>query len=463
MVIASWRVCRQAENQAGKPRADRNVEPPTVHENNFTVRVGVAALALLGIVAALYFGRALFLPLVIALMLATVFWPIVQHLHQRWKLPRVLAGALVLTAFVALVISFALWALTAIQQLVQQLPQTYEQQVRVYQVLRKNLQAISPEFAEHILPPNVEDSVFFKHFDQFVKTQIDNLPVYLRTTVENVVVVLFLVLFLSVEGDMLIRRFGEIFGPLTGPNARAAIEALEEMAFSVRSYIVWRTLINVGMAIFLGLFFTQLGLQQGWTWSVLAGILTFIPYLGPILAGIPPIVEAFIAQGFGSAAVVVVVYLLVLVVEGYVVFPLVIGRNVRLNATTVLLACMFWWVVWGEVGLFLAVPLMAGLRAICLHVPGWQAWGNLMGMEPRTPGWVRRLAARLFPSWQALHGLSQPDRSIHGEFTPAAAVQTVETFFSEEISAAGPPRPEHSDVEKSATSLGQPPKLVDTA
>ncbi|GBD36044.1 AI-2 transport protein TqsA [bacterium HR36] len=377
-----------------------------MQENNFTVRVGVAALALLGLVTALYFGRALLLPLVIALMLATVFWPIVQHLHQHWHLPRVLAGALVLLAFVALVVSFALWALTAIQQLVQELPQTYEQQVRVYEIIRRNVQAISPEFAEHILPPHVEDSIFFKHFDQFVKTQTDNLPFYLRTTVENVVLVLFLVLFLLLEGEMLIQRFGQIFGPLTEQHAQAAIKALHEMALAVRSYIVWRSLINAGMAVFLGLFFAQLGLRQGWTWAILAGILTFVPYIGPIIAGVPPAIEAFISPGFGPATVVVVTYLVVLLVEGYIIFPLVIGRNVQLNATTVLLACMFWWVVWGEVGLFLAVPLMAGVRAICLHVPGWEAWGNLMGMDPTAPSWVRKLAARLFPTWRALHGLT---------------------------------------------------------
>ncbi|MCS7168554.1 MAG: AI-2E family transporter [Gemmatales bacterium] len=402
-----------------------------MQENNFTVRVGVAALALLGLVTGLYFGRALFLPLVISLMLASVFWPIVQHLHQRWHLPRVLAGALVIVGFVALIISFALWALTAIQQLVQDLPQTYEQQVRVYEVIRKNVQAISPEFAEHILPPRVEDSVFFQHFDELVRTETRNLPVYLRLATENIILVLFLVFFLLLEGDMLIRRFGEIFGPITEPNARAAIEALQEMALAVRSYIVWRTLINVAMAIFLGIFFTHLGLKQGWTWAILAGILTFVPYIGPIIAGVPPLVEAFVAQGFGPAVTVAVVYTLVSVVEGYVIFPLVIGRNVQLNATTVLLACLFWYVVWGEVGLFLAVPLMAGVRAICLHVPGWEAWGNLMGMEPSTPGWIRRLVARWFPSWQALHGLTPnpSEASVHlagpgGEDSPSSVPTT---------------------------------------
>jgi hypothetical protein len=52
-----------------------------------------------------------------------------------------------------------------------------------------------------------------------------------------------------------------------------------------------------------------------------------------------------------------------------------------MNATTVLLGCLFWGLVWGYIGLFLAMPLMGGIKAICQSVPGWEPWGNLMGME----------------------------------------------------------------------------------
>ncbi len=58
------------------------------------------------------------------------------------------------------------------------------------------------------------------------------------------------------------------------------------------------------------------------------------------------------------------------------------GRSMDLNATTVLLACLYWHQVWGVAGLFLAMPLMAALKAICMQVEGWQGWGHLMGSGP---------------------------------------------------------------------------------
>src|SRR5262249_50829047 len=55
------------------------------------------------------------------------------------------------------------------------------------------------------------------------------------------------------------------------------------------------------------------------------------------------------------------------------------------NATTVLLACLVWQLIWGMAGLFLAMPLMAALKAVCMQVEGWQRWGDLMSSGPAKP------------------------------------------------------------------------------
>jgi predicted PurR-regulated permease PerM len=122
-----------------------------------------------------------------------------------------------------------------------------------------------------------------------------------------------------------------------------------------------------------------MGLAHPWPWALLTAILCYIPYLGQIAAGVPPVLDAFLScSSPWYAVVVLVVYVTVMILEGYVIVPVVMGRPMRLNATTVLLACLFWHLVWGTPGLFLAMPLMAAVKAICDHVPGWEAWGNLM-------------------------------------------------------------------------------------
>jgi hypothetical protein len=85
-----------------------------------------------------------------------------------------------------------------------------------------------------------------------------------------------------------------------------------------------------------------------------------------------------------------VVYWVVIILEGYLIVPLVMGRSMDLNATTVMLACLFWELVWGPTGLFLAMPIMAGVKSVCTHVTGWWQWANLMSSDevvaPPEPG-----------------------------------------------------------------------------
>src|SRR5207244_12145523 len=103
---------------------------------------------------------------------------------------------------------------------------------------------------------------------------------------------------------------------------------------------------------------------------------------GPLVAGVPPIIDAFVScPAPWYALAVFVFYVGLITLEGYVIVPVVMGRSMELNATTVMLACLFWELVWGLPGLFLAMPLMAAVKAICAHVPGWRPWANLMGTE----------------------------------------------------------------------------------
>jgi predicted PurR-regulated permease PerM len=193
--------------------------------------------------------------------------------------------------------------------------------------------------------------------------------------------VLFLALFLWIDGEMLANRIGEIFGPRTGPYFAATIRAFEEMAKQVRNYLVWRTVLNVFITLIMGITYSYMGLKQPWTWAIFAGVMSYIPYIGPVLGGLPAVVDGFINGDFVIVLYIISVYCILLIVEGYVLFPLVVGRQMEMNATTVILACLFWQLVWGGIGLFLAMPLTAGIKAICAAVPILRPWANLMGQH----------------------------------------------------------------------------------
>ena len=195
--------------------------------------------------------------------------------------------------------------------------------------------------------------------------------------------VMFILLFMLMEGPMLTLRVVEIFGPSQEAQAHA-VRALSDMAQQVRTYLVWRTIVNFFLAIILGLSYKWFGLRQAWTWAILTAVLCYVPYIGPIAAGVLPILEGFILIS-PCAGEILMFYALIMTLEGYVIVPIVMGRSMDLNATTVMLACMFWEVVWGLPGLFLAMPLMAAVKAVCNNVPNLKPWANLMSTRATDP------------------------------------------------------------------------------
>lgn len=183
---------------------------------------------------------------------------------------------------------------------------------------------------------------------------------------------------------MLTRRIVEIFGPSSDVQGKVA-SSLSAMSRVVRDFLIWRTLVNIGLAIVVGGVYSFLGLRQAWVWGLLTGILCYIPYIGPIIAAGPPLLDALIHTSGWIALVAMVFYTGIIILEGYVIVPLLMGRHMDLNATTVMLACIFWELVWGVPGLFLAMPLMGAIKAVCEHVPGWEAVANLMSARDVTP------------------------------------------------------------------------------
>lgn len=379
------------------------------------MRWGINGIILLGMVVALYLGQTIFIPTILALLLAAMLWPAATWLNvrgvpfvdvilvrrfpwfrpcfRRLKLPWGLSCMIVVGGLVALAMVITFGFGLAITKMLQDLPTTESDQIRVYTDFRAKIQRISPwPLDTEYLPVKAEDSKVFQSIkrlfdpDQpYIIGFLKGVASYAGSWIWQWILIMFILLFLMVEGRMLSRRVVEIFGPSSEAQTKA-VRALADMAVQVRTYLVYRTLINFGMALGLGLIYYSFGLKQSWTWALLTSILWYVPYLGPIAAGVPPILDAFVTCDNGLVAIyLLIIYTIVVIIEGYVIVPVLMGHSMELNATTVMLACMFWELVWGLSGLFLAMPLMAALKAVCYHIPDWRPWANLMSTRDDVP------------------------------------------------------------------------------
>jgi predicted PurR-regulated permease PerM len=305
-----------------------------------------------------------------------------------------LACSCAVLLLVGVVFGIAVAFSAAIPKLLQTLPNDERKAQEFYARFRDRVQRVSPvPLDPRYFPESADDSEAVKYIrnaldpknPQFIVTALLNLASVGGSWLWQSILIMFLLLFLLLEGRMLTRRLVEVFGPSAEAQAKA-VEALKDMANQVRTYLVWRTIINFALAIFLGAVYQVMGLSQAWTWALVTAILWYVPYLGPILAGVPPALDAFVTCDSPWAAIgIVVFYTAFVTVEGYFIVPVVMGRSMELNATTVMLACLFWDLVWGTAGLFLAMPLMAAVKAVCAHVPDWQPFANLMGTREEPP------------------------------------------------------------------------------
>jgi predicted PurR-regulated permease PerM len=383
-------------------------------------RWGVNALILLGIILALYLGKNIFIPTVIALLLAAMLWPLATWMHSegiplvgarsrqgfpwlrpvivRWRPSWGFATLAVVTGFIAFVIGVTFAFGLGLSKIFIDAGNVNKQE-QVYIAVVKKLERLHIPLDNEYLPPNPIDPVTGEVKSQ-VFAAVRNFfdaknPAFLSfagwalgyggTLLWESILIMFILLFLLLEGRMLSRRVVEIFGPSAVVQSKV-VEALKEMANQVRAYLVWRTIINFAMAGLLGGLYHFLGLRLSWTWALLTSVLWYIPYLGPIAAGIPPILDAFISCDSPWVAVFILIFYVVwVVIEGYFVVPVVMGRSMEMNATTVMLACLFWEHVWGTVGLFLAMPLIAAVKAVCTHIPDAKPWANLMSSHDEPP------------------------------------------------------------------------------
>jgi len=162
-------------------------------------------------------------------------------------------------------------------------------------------------------------------------------------------------------------------------NRHTAYRTLKLIAAMIRSFIVGNFLVGLFIAAVSTVLFALMGVPFFYVVGVVSGFLSMIPYLGVILAIIPPVV---VGIGHMQASDLLVVALIVFVchlVGLNVLYPKFLGSRLQLNPLAVTVALLFWGWLWGAVGLALAIPITAAMKIIFDNVEGSRPYGNWMG------------------------------------------------------------------------------------
>jgi predicted PurR-regulated permease PerM len=186
----------------------------------------------------------------------------------------------------------------------------------------------------------------------------------------------FLVFFMLAGKRDLWHGTMQLFPPSERTRVRDALEAVSRM---LRGFIVGNLIVALILATLSAIFFRIIGLDYPILLGVVSGVLNLVPYIGVVLAWLPPLLIGLTKfQLWGLVGIAVVLSILHLIAINFLV-PALVGRKVHLNALTVTIALLFWGWLWGGMGLILAIPIMATVKVVCDHVEDWQPAGRWLG------------------------------------------------------------------------------------
>lgn len=361
-----------------------------------------AALKLIAgavVVAALYFGREILVPLALAALAGFVLDPLVSRL-RRWRLPRGLAVAVVMVATLAAVGGASLLVARQLAQLGQDLPryqQTIGQKLRA---LRADVSRAGPLDSATRLIGAVETEVDATRRALEAKTAaparsparvqvvateptpLRALGAWLTPVVEPLLtggIAVVLLVFLLLERHDLRDRLVR----LTGSELHQMSDALGEAARRVSRYLTMQLLVNLGYGLPLAAGLWLIGVPGALLWGALAAVLRFVPYLGPVVAAVFPLALAFaVDPGWNMLLWTLGLVLALELLSNNLVEPWLYGASTGLSPVAVLLSAAFWTLLWGPAGLVLATPLTVCLVVMGRHLPQLQFLDLLLGHRP---------------------------------------------------------------------------------
>jgi len=355
-------------------------------------------------IATLYFGRQIFIPLALALVLDFLLTPLVSLL-ERARLGRVPA------VLVVLIFSLALTAGTAWEVAGQLLDITghirdyktnLEQTIRslrppasgalgqataTVRELNKELATVPGQAAAHA--PN--DANGAPRPTHPVPVQVtappSNLIQDLRALLgplagpaETAAIVIIFTAFMLIKREdlrnRLIRLGGQ--GQLT-----VMTQALDDASQRLSRYLLLQFLVNAGYGILFGIGLYIIRVPHALLWGLLAALLRLVPYIGTLIATAFPIAMALaVFPGWQHALLIVALYLVLELVIANIIEPWLYGAHTGMSSLAILVAAVFWSMLWGPVGLILSTPLTVCLMLAGRYVPQLSFLEIILGDEP---------------------------------------------------------------------------------
>lgn len=358
----------------------------------------VAAIA----VAAIYFGRPIFVPLALAVLIAFALSPILGLLRKLW-LGRVVS--VLITVLFAVIVIAALGTFIGSQaaKVAAELPQYQSNLIKKVQSVRgtavgssfvRSVTGVFDNLGNVIAGPLATPEAKTDQVKQGPKpipvtvvrprtTPVEIIGTVIGPLIDPLIsmtVVIVFVGFILLQKEDLRDRFIRLAGY---QDLQRTTIALDEAADRLSHYLFSQTVINLCFGATIGVGLWLIGIPNAGLWGLLTAMMRFVPYVGVPLSALFPLALGFaIDPGWSKVLWTAVLYFTLEPITGQLIEPVIYGRNMGLSAVAVVVAAIFWTWVWGPVGLLLSTPLTMCLVVMGRHVEPLKFLDVLLGDQP---------------------------------------------------------------------------------
>ena len=369
----------------GHPAASRELD---------VVKVAAGLVSTAIIIAGLYYGRDILIPLAIAFLITFALNPPVTWLVRR-GLPRLLATSLVMAIVVCTLAALAIilgaqvrsmavelpayqsTILTKLEDLRQSLkaPGSFDGVLKTVERVQKEVESKESKPADGRPPQRVE--VVPKQQTPFEQAMTWALR-SLEPLATAGIIFLFVLLALLDIGDLRDRLLR-----LLGGDFHRSTDAMEEAGGRISRYLLMQLLVNVSYGVPLAIGLWIIGVPAALLWGAVAAVMRFLPYIGPLIAAVFPIALAFaVDSGWNMLLWTVALIVVLELASNNIVEPLLYGASTGLSAISLIVAAIFWTALWGPLGLILSTPLTVCLLVLGRNLPQFQFLDTMLGSTP---------------------------------------------------------------------------------
>lgn len=358
---------------------DRNAEQNPLSSQIASVRLWLMMLCGMALIWVLSFAQTILIPFMMSLVLYLLLRPAVRWLWRR-HIPESVGAAMCLMVVAATLVVGILPLVGPARQWLEDLPAHLQNADKKLKVVREQI----GQFAEirtrltDLTKGNEKGWPFTVAVQQPELTDSTMMLSTTGNTLGMLLVVIVLTYFLLIAGDPLISNVLSILP--TFREKRQTVELILDVQRGISSYLVTITVINIGLGLVVTGALWCLGVPNPGVWGLMTAVFNYVPFVGQGVVGLLIGLASLLSfDSIGYAMLVPAIFYMIAAIEGNLITPAMLGRNMSMNPIIVLVSLLFWGWLWGIAGAALAVPILAMTKIGCDRFECTRSIGTLLG------------------------------------------------------------------------------------